>query len=117
MTYNSRLAQTGQVADTHRGEALHDTCFAPTSWRRATFAARGTPGDRGAVGLSTAGAARCREADLQAAVDADWELSRRYGVTGVPTFVVGRQGVVGAQPLRGAGALVGKAGTQTNTEG
>mgnify|MGYP006210598347 CR=1 FL=1 len=32
------------------------------------------------------------------AVDADWARSRAYGVTGVPTFVAGRQGVVGAQP-------------------
>ena len=34
----------------------------------------------------------------RAAVDADWNLSRQYGVTGVPTFVAGNQGVVGAQP-------------------
>ena len=33
------------------------------------------------------------------AVDADdWEKSRQYGVTGVPTFVAGGYGVVGAQP-------------------
>ena len=32
------------------------------------------------------------------AVDADWDMSRRYGVTGVPTYVAGGQGVVGAQP-------------------
>ena len=35
---------------------------------------------------------------FKAAVDADWKLSRQYGITGVPTFVVGRYGVVGAQP-------------------
>ena len=39
-----------------------------------------------------------REGVFKAAVDADWELSRRYGVTGVPTFVAGRHNVVGAQP-------------------
>ena len=32
------------------------------------------------------------------AFDENWKLSRRYGVTGVPTFVVGNRGVVGAQP-------------------
>ena len=32
------------------------------------------------------------------AVDADWAKSRQYGVTGVPTFVAGGYGVVGAQP-------------------
>ena len=42
----------------------------------------------------------------RAAVDADWEKSRRYGVTGVPTFVVGRQGVVGAQPYEALEELV-----------
>ena len=45
------------------------------------------------------------------AVDADWALSARAGVTGVPTFVAGGHQVVGAQPeavlrelLRAAGA-------------
>jgi predicted DsbA family dithiol-disulfide isomerase len=32
------------------------------------------------------------------AVDRDWEKSRNYGVTGVPTFLAGGYGVVGAQP-------------------
>ncbi len=32
------------------------------------------------------------------AVDADWELSREYRITGVPTFVAGRDGVVSARP-------------------
>ena len=31
-------------------------------------------------------------------VDADWVNSRAIGVTGVPTFVCGQSGVVGAQP-------------------
>ena len=34
----------------------------------------------------------------QEAVDADWEKSKQYGVTGVPTFVAGGHGLVGAQP-------------------
>jgi predicted DsbA family dithiol-disulfide isomerase len=32
------------------------------------------------------------------AVDADWERSRAFGITGVPTFVANGRGVVGAQP-------------------
>ena len=32
------------------------------------------------------------------AVDADWAKSQQYGITGVPTFVCGGYGVVGAQP-------------------
>ena len=38
------------------------------------------------------------ERKMRAAVDADWARSRALGVTGVPTFVVGRKAVVGAQP-------------------
>jgi predicted DsbA family dithiol-disulfide isomerase len=34
----------------------------------------------------------------RAGADADWAKSREYGVTGVPTFVSGGYGVVGAQP-------------------
>ena len=39
-----------------------------------------------------------RDRSFSDAIDADWQLSRQYGVTGVPTFVAGRYGVVGAQP-------------------
>jgi predicted DsbA family dithiol-disulfide isomerase len=46
---------------------------------------------------------------FKAAVDADWELSRQYGVTGVPTFVAGRRGVVGAQPYEVLEQLVRQA--------
>ena len=53
-----------------------------------------------------------RSRTFKDAVDADWELSRRYGVTGVPTFVVGRYGVVGAQPYEALEELVQKASTQ-----
>ena len=31
-------------------------------------------------------------------IDEDWEKSRKYGVTGVPTFVCAGQSLVGAQP-------------------
>ncbi len=51
------------------------------------------------VGLSVDGAREVLEKrTFKAAVDADWTLSRQYGITGVPTFVVGQRGVVGAQP-------------------
>ncbi|MNC97994.1 DSBA-like thioredoxin domain protein [compost metagenome] len=45
----------------------------------------------------------------RAAVDADWAKSREYGVTGVPTFVAGQQGVVGAQPYEALEELVKRA--------
>jgi predicted DsbA family dithiol-disulfide isomerase len=49
---------------------------------------------------------------FKAAVDADWKLSRDYGITGVPTFVAGHYGVVGAQPYEALEALVKKARTE-----
>ena len=113
MTYNSRLAQElGKWADTQPGgEALHDALF------RAYFVetrdisrpevlleiAEG-------VGLSREGAREVLEKrTFRDAVDDDWELSRRYGITGVPTFVIDRYGVVGAQPYEALEALVQKA--------
>ena len=110
MTYNSRLAQElGAWADSQPGgEAIHDALF------RAYFVDGKNIGDpevlvciAESVGLD---ARQAREVIEQrthkAAVDADWEKSRRYGVTGVPTFVMGDQGVVGAQPYEALEELV-----------
>jgi len=102
MTYNSRLAQElGKWADTQPGgEAIHDALF------KAYFVDGRNIGDAEellriakSIGLAENEARRVlEERTFKAAVDADWEKSRQYGVTGVPTFVAGRQGVVGAQP-------------------
>ena len=121
MTYNSRLAQElGKWADTQPGgEALHDAFF------RAYFVdardisqpavllevAQG-------VGLSVDGAREVLDSrTFKDAVDADWKLSRQYGVTGVPTFVAGRHGVVGAQPYEALEQLVQKATAEGGTDG
>jgi len=45
-------------------------------------------------------------------IDADWKLSRRMGITGVPTFVVGDQGAVGAQPYEVLERLIVRAGAK-----
>ena len=113
MTYNSRLAQElGKWADTQPGgEALHDALF------RAYFVEARDISQPAVllqiaeqVGLSADGARHVLEKrTFKEAVDKDWELSRRYGVTGVPTFVVGRHGVVGAQPYEMLERLVQKA--------
>ena len=110
MTYNSRLAQElAAWADTQPGgEAIHDAMF------RAYFVDARNIGDAEvlvdiakSVGLPPDQAREVIDKRThQAAVDADWEKSRRYGVTGVPTFVVGNQGVVGAQPYEVLEALV-----------
>jgi predicted DsbA family dithiol-disulfide isomerase len=113
MTYNSRLAQElGTWADTQPGgEALHDALF------RAYFVeARdiSQPAvlldvvERAGLPVEAARAVLA-ERTFRAAVDADWALARRYGITGVPTFVVGRHGVVGAQPYEVLEQLVREA--------
>jgi len=113
MTYNSRLAQElGKWADTQPGgEAIHDALF------RAYFVEARDISQPAVlleiatqVGLPVDGAREVLEKrTFKEAVDADWKLSREYGITGVPTFVVGHQGVVGAQPYEKLEQLVQKA--------
>ena len=113
-TYNSRLAQElGKWAEGEPGgAAIHDALY------RAYFVDARNIGDpevlieiARSVGLPAEQARavlaerRCKEA-----VDADWALSRDYGITGVPTFVAGRYGVVGAQPYEVLEELLNKAG-------
>jgi len=115
MTYNSRLAQElGKWADTQPGgEAIHDALF------RAYFVEGRDISEPGVlldvaerVGLPVDGAREVLERrTFKDAVDADWELSRQYGITGVPTFVVGDRGVVGAQPYEVLEQLVRSRGT------
>ena len=49
------------------------------------------------------------------AVDDDWAKSRQYGITGVPTYVAGGYGVVGAQPYEVLEKLVQEAGVKRHT--
>lgn len=113
MTYNSRLAQElGTWADTQSGgDAIHDALF------RAYFVDGKNIGDIDTlVDIATAcglPADKAREVldqrSFKAAVDADWEKSHEYGVTGVPTFVANLRGVVGAQPYEALEELVRRA--------
>jgi predicted DsbA family dithiol-disulfide isomerase len=100
-TYNSRFAQElAKWADTRPGfEAIHDALYV------AYFVDTRNIGDpevlldiAQSVGLPRDEAsAVLEERRFEAEVDADWDKSRQYGVTGVPTFVASMQGVVGAQ--------------------
>jgi predicted DsbA family dithiol-disulfide isomerase len=49
---------------------------------------------------------------FKSAVDKDWEKARRYGVTGVPSFVAGNQKLVGAHPYEVLEKFVTAAGAQ-----
>ena len=102
MTYNSRLAQElGLWAeDQGKGDAFHDAAF------RAYFADGqnlalpdvllelanqvGLPVDVAEEVLNTR--------SFAPAVDADWDLARQKQVTAVPTFIMGINKLVGAQP-------------------
>jgi predicted DsbA family dithiol-disulfide isomerase len=114
-TYNSRLAQElAKWADSQPGfESIHDALY------KAYFVDGRNLGDMDvlldvarSVGLPAEGAREVLTSrTLKDAVDADWQKARRYGITGVPTFVAIGQKVVGAQPydilaewLDGAGA-------------
>ncbi len=113
MTYNSRLAQElGKWADTQPGgEAIHDALFRAYFVEACDISQPAVLLDIAQhVGLSADGAREVLDKrTFNDAVEADWKLSRRYGVTGVPTFVAGRYGVVGAQPYEALEQLVRKA--------
>ncbi len=114
-TYNSRPAQeVGAWADTQTdGDAIHDALY------RAYFVDAKNIGDVevlmeivAAVGLDVdAARVALAERRFKDVVDADWARSRGMGVTGVPTFVAGGYGVVGAQPYEVLERLVQEAKT------
>lgn len=115
-TYNSRLAQElGSWADTvDSSGAIHDALY------RAYFVDRRNIGDKDvlleiaeSVGLERDDARKVlEERTFRAVVDADWAKSRAYGVTGVPTFVADRAGIVGAQPYAAIERLLIEAGAK-----
>ncbi len=115
-TYNSRLAQEiGTWADTQAGgEAIHDKFY------EAYFVNGRNVGDLDVI-IDVVKSAGLDEQEARAvlddrrfkdAVDADWEKSHSYGVTGVPTFVCKGQGLVGAQPYEGLEQLMQEAGAE-----
>ncbi len=116
-TYNSRLAQElgkwadGQSIPGNNYEAIHDALY------RAYFVDSLNIGDKEIL-IDVASKAGLPEDDVQMvlierthkdAVDADWNLSREYGVTGVPTFVAGGYSLVGAQPYEALERLINDA--------
>ncbi len=115
-TYNSRLAQElGKWADTQEGgDAIHMKLY------EAYFVEGRNIGDADTlveiaegVGLDGAAAREVLEKrTFSDAIDADWEKSRQYGVTGVPTYVADAKGVVGAQPYEVLEQLMDSAGAQ-----
>jgi predicted DsbA family dithiol-disulfide isomerase len=118
-TYNSRLAQElAKWADSKPGfEVIHDLLY------RAYFVDGRNIGDL-AVLLDVAELAEldpneAREVltgrALQTAVDGDWEKARRYGITGVPSFVAGGYKLAGAHPYDVLAKLLDAAGAKPRT--
>lgn len=110
MTYNSRLAQElGSWADTQlNGDEIHNKVY------EAYFVDQKNIGDEqvlidiatnfGFDELKVKEVLQNRTFEKQ--VDADWSKARNMGVTGVPTFVAGGSGLVGAQPYEALVDLV-----------
>jgi predicted DsbA family dithiol-disulfide isomerase len=112
---DSRLAQELDKWGEREGKpAIHDALF------RAYFAEGVDIADISSlvrvaegVGLPAEEARRVlEERTMQGAVDEDWARARALGITGVPTFVAGGRGVVGAQPYEVLERLVTSAGAK-----
>ncbi len=110
MTYNSRLAQElGKWAETQPGGGeIHRALFEAYFVRDVNLAqVDNLVSIAEQVGLPGGAAREMLEQRLfRSAVDDDWQRSAEFGVTGVPTFVVGNRGVVGAQPYEQLEVLV-----------
>jgi len=118
-TYNSRLAQElAKWADTKPGrEGIHGALY------RAYFVDLRNIGDAGVlVDIARSLGLPPEEVHsvlvnrtFEAAVDADWEKARRYGITGVPSFVAGSSKLVGAHPYETLVQFVTAAGAQPSS--
>jgi predicted DsbA family dithiol-disulfide isomerase len=101
-TYNSRLAQElGKWAEVKdRGEPFHKAAFHAYFADGINIARIPSLVNLAVkVGLSGQEAQKVLEKRIfKDAVDSDWARSREMGVTAVPTFMMNRKAVVGAQP-------------------
>ncbi len=114
MTYNSRLAQElGKWGERQPGgEAIHDALFKAYFVDDTNLArVEALVEIARSVGLSADEANRILvERSYRGEVDDDWNRARSFGITGVPTFVVGDRGLVGAQPYEMLERLVEDSG-------
>jgi predicted DsbA family dithiol-disulfide isomerase len=118
VTYNSRRAQElGKWAEARgRGEEFHQAAFRACFARaqnlhqlevlRQIAAEAGLDPDQAEAALE--------ESRWGLEVDEDWRLSRRLGVSAVPTFMAGGRALVGFQPYPALAALArGEASPQS----
>jgi predicted DsbA family dithiol-disulfide isomerase len=111
-TYNSRLAQElGKWAESEgRGDAFHEAAFRAYFVDGRNLAQTAVLLElAAAAGLDPQEARRVVEArSFKAAVDLDWERSRSLGIRAVPTFRMGLESLVGAQPYDALALMVRK---------
>ena len=101
-TYNSRLAQELSKW----GERFSESSMLNQKIFEAYFVDGQNMADQdllaklaGETGLSTQEATKVLEKRVfKEAVDIDWMRSGQIGISGVPTFVIGKYGISGAQP-------------------
>ncbi len=101
-TYNSRLAQElGKWAESSgKGDSFHHAAFKAYFADGINIAKSSALVDIAvSVGLPrTESEAVLVKRSFKAAVDEDWLLSKKIGITAVPTFVMNKDRLVGAQP-------------------
>ena len=117
MTYNSRLAQElAKWAESRgKGDPFHDAVF------RAYFVDGKNIGKADElvtlakkIGLPEKEAGSVLESrTYREAVDTDWSRSHQLGITGVPTFVMDHQGLVGFQPYEALEQFLKTCGAKT----
>ena len=109
-TYNSRLAQelSKWGESFPEGEALNLKLFEGYFVEGQNLAEPEVLLDIAeAAGLSREVAVGViRERLFRNAVEADWRRAHEFGITGVPTFVSGNQGLVWAQPYKALERLI-----------
>ena len=120
MTYNSRLAQElGTWADTQKGgDTIHEKIYQAYFVENKNVSQIDVLIDIvNHVGLNEAEACNVLEdRTFKEAVDRDWAKAREVGVTGVPTYLAGGAGVVGAQSYETLAQLVEHAIGQKNKD-
>jgi predicted DsbA family dithiol-disulfide isomerase len=112
MTYNSRLAQElGLWAESKgKGHEFHNQAFRAYFVAGQNLARQEVLVDMAAhAGLDRAQAGEILDKRLfKAAVDRDWEAAGARGIMAVPTFYMGLDRLVGAQPYEAMEAMVKK---------
>jgi predicted DsbA family dithiol-disulfide isomerase len=116
MTYNSRLAQElGKWAEGKgKGDDFHNAVF-------RSYFVDGKNIVRSEVLVELVGAVGLPEGEageilktraFRQAVDSDWALCEKMGISAVPTFVLDRQSLVGAQPYEALERLLLESGVK-----